>query len=256
MARTGAVPTVVRSRTLRTTGIGESALAEALGPLGKGWPGMPLAYNPKWQGTDIRVTVSGLTPAEADARLTDAAQQLMAACGEYVYGEDDDDLAAITLDRLRARRWRLSTAESCTGGLLGARITAIPGSSEVYVGGVIAYDNAVKVGDLGVPEELIERHGAVSEEVARTMVEGVCAHYGTEVGVSITGVAGPGGGTPEKPVGTVWIGVQRRTRCERSDDSSWATARRFDSGRRRRRWIWFVAGRRTGAGARTRGSSS
>jgi nicotinamide-nucleotide amidase len=207
MARSGEAPTVVRSRTLRTTGIGESALAEALGELGKGWPGMPLAYNPKWQGTDIRVTVSGVSAADADAKLADAVAQLMAACGDYVYGEDEDDLAAVVLDRLRARRWHLATAESCTGGLLGARITAIPGSSDVYVGGIVAYDNAVKVGDLGVPEELIERHGAVSEEVARAMAEGICAHMGTEVGVSITGVAGPGGGTPEKPVGTVWIGV-------------------------------------------------
>lgn len=203
----GAPATVVRSRTLRTTGIGESALAESFGPLAKGFPGMPLAYNPKWQGTDIRVTVSGASPAEADARLSDAVAQLTAVCGEYVYGEDDDDLAAVVLERLRARGWRLATAESCTGGLLGARITAIPGSSDVYVGGVIAYENAVKVGDLGVPEELIERHGAVSEEVARGMAEGVCPHFGTEVGISITGVAGPGGGTPEKPVGTVWIAV-------------------------------------------------
>jgi nicotinamide-nucleotide amidase len=207
MKRSGTPATVVRSRTLRTTGIGESALAESLGPLARGFPGMPLAYNPKWQGTDIRVTVSGASPAEADERLADAVAQLMAVCGEYVYGEDDDDLAAAVQERLRTRGWRLATAESCTGGLLGARITAIPGSSDVYVGGVVAYDNAVKVGDLGVPEQLIERHGAVSEEVARAMVEGACARFGTQVGISITGVAGPGGGTAEKPVGTVWIGV-------------------------------------------------
>lgn len=207
MARTGAPATVVRSRTLRTTGIGESALAESLGALAKGVSGLPLAYNPKWQGTDIRLTVSGASPEAADDRLARAVAQLMAVCGSHVYGEDDDDLAAVVLERLRARGTRLATAESCTGGLLGARITAIAGSSDVYVGGVVAYDDAVKVRELGVPDELLAGHGAVSEEVAHAMAEGVRVRFDTEVGISITGIAGPGGGTPEKPVGTVWIAV-------------------------------------------------
>lgn len=203
----GAPATVVRSRTIRTTGIGESALAESLGALGKGFPGMPLAYNPKWQGTDLRLTVSGVTAAEADARLDDAIRQLMACCGQHVYGEDDADLAEVVLAMLRDRGWHLATAESCTGGLLGARITAIAGSSDVFLGGVVAYDDAVKIRELGVPDEVIARHGAVSEEVARAMVEGVCARFGAEAGLSITGIAGPTGGTPEKPVGTVWIAM-------------------------------------------------
>ncbi|MGI8843157.1 MAG: competence/damage-inducible protein A [Gemmatimonadaceae bacterium] len=207
MGRSGTPATVVRSRTLRTTGIGESALADALGRLAKGFPGLPLAYNPKWQGTDLRLTVTGFSGVDADARLSEAAGQLLGLCGAYVYGEDEEDLAAVALERLRSRGWRLATAESCTGGLLGARITAIPGSSDVYVGGVVAYADEVKLRELGVPAALIAEHGAVSEAVARSMVEGVCMRFGTEAGISITGVAGPGGGTDEKPVGTVWIAV-------------------------------------------------
>ena len=208
MKRSGMPATVVRSRTLRTTGIGESALAEALGDLAKGFAGLPLAYNPKWQGTDLRLTVTGCSPADADARLDESAARLLALCGGFVYGEGEDDLAAVVIESLRSRAWRLATAESCTGGLLGARITAIPGSSDIYAGGIVAYDNAVKTRELGVPDELIASQGAVSEGVARAMAEGVCRRFGTEVGVSITGIAGPGGGTEEKPVGTVWIAVQ------------------------------------------------
>jgi nicotinamide-nucleotide amidase len=207
LAMSAAPASVVRSRTLRSTGIGESALAESLGELGKGLPGMPLAYNPKWQGTDLRLTINGVSAAEADVRLDDAIRRLLAVCGAHVYGEDQTDLAAVVLDGLRARGWRLATAESCTGGLLGARVTAIPGSSDVYVGGIVAYDNAVKIRELGVPGELIAEHGAVSEAVARSMAEGICARFGTDVGIGITGVAGPGGGTPEKPVGLVWIAL-------------------------------------------------
>jgi nicotinamide-nucleotide amidase len=205
MTAAGSRPTVVRSRTLRTTGIGESALAEALGDCAKGWPGMPLAYNPRWQGTDLRLTVMDLPPDEADARLAEAVGRLMDRCGHWVYGEDEDDLAAVAIDRVRARGWRIATAESCTGGLLGARITAIAGASDVYLGGVVAYENGVKVRELDVPDEVIRRHGAVSEAVAQAMVEGVCARFGTELAIAITGIAGPGGGTPEKPVGLVWI---------------------------------------------------
>jgi nicotinamide-nucleotide amidase len=135
---------------------------------------------------------------------------LRAVVGQWIYGSEDDDLAVRVLTELRAKQMRIAVAESCTGGMLGMRLTAIPGSSDVVEGGTIAYANAVKVRELGVREETLLAHGAVSEETAREMASGVRARFGVDVGVSITGVAGPGGGTPEKPVGTFCVAVDVR----------------------------------------------
>lgn len=204
--------TVILSATLRTTGIAESAIAELLGPgfleaPGPGAVSLPLAYLPGVTGVDLRVTAKGLPPAEARDLLADAMLRLRSRVGAYAYGEDDADLAEVVLDGCRAGKLRLAVAESCTGGLLGERLTAVPGSSDVFLGGVIAYDNALKTGLLGVSAEDIGRHGAVSEQVARKMAAGIRQKTGADVGVSVTGIAGPGGGTPEKPVGLVWIAV-------------------------------------------------
>jgi nicotinamide-nucleotide amidase len=122
-----------------------------------------------------------------------------------VYGEGDSDLAALVLQSARAQGVRLAVAESCTGGLIGTRLTEIPGSSDVFVGGVIAYDNAAKRELLGVPSSMLEEHGAVSEPVARIMADNVARRFGVAAGISVTGIAGPGGGTQAKPVGTVWL---------------------------------------------------
>lgn len=198
---------VIRSRTLRTTGIGESTLAERIGALRDQPPGVSLAYLPAPDGVDLRVTVRGHGAGEADAILDGAAAQLYDAAGQRVYGEGDDDLAGVVLAACRARRWRVAVAESCTGGLLGWRLTAPAGSSDVFEGGVIAYDNRVKVAQLDVEPAVLASDGAVSERVARQMASGVRSRLGTDVGIAITGVAGPGGGTEEKPVGTVWLAV-------------------------------------------------
>jgi nicotinamide-nucleotide amidase len=206
----GAGGTVIRSRTLRTTGIAESAVADTLGELAKDPAGVSLAYLPGWEGVDLRLTMRDLPAAEADARLDAAAALLRTKVGKWVYGEDDVDLTVLVLDALRARGMRIAVAESCTGGMLGMRLTAIPGSSAVVLGGVIAYDNAVKVAQLGVREETLMAHGAVSEETAREMARGARERLGADVGVSITGVAGPGGGTSEKPVGTYCVAVDVR----------------------------------------------
>jgi nicotinamide-nucleotide amidase len=125
--------------------------------------------------------------------------------GAWVYGEGEDDLAAVVLDRARAAGLRLATAESCTGGAVGMRLTAVPGSSDVFLGGVVAYDNRVKIEQLGVESALIERAGAVSDPVARAMAEGAARAFRSELAVAVTGIAGPGGGTPEKPVGLVYL---------------------------------------------------
>jgi nicotinamide-nucleotide amidase len=202
-----AANTVVRSLTIRTTGVAESLLAERIeameqvtGPLG-----VSLAYLPSIAGVDLRLTVRDVTPAVADQALAQASARLRQAAGEWVYGEGDDDLAAKVLDLWRARRLTIGVGESCTGGLLGARLTAISGSSDVVLGGVIAYHNDVKRQQLAVDEKALRDHGAVSEEVVRQMARGARKATGASVGLAITGIAGPNGGTPEKPVGTVWV---------------------------------------------------
>jgi nicotinamide-nucleotide amidase len=203
--------TVTRSLALRTTGIGESALADKLGDYSKLLgPQVTLAFLPSVAGTDLRLTAWNVPKAEADAVLARAADALRPKLGDRVYGRDSDDLAAIVLRQLESAGLRLAVAESCTGGLLGARLTAIPGSSRVFAGGVIAYANDAKLQLLGVSADDLAGQGAVSETVARQMAAGVARALDTEAAIAITGVAGPDGGTPDKPVGTVWIAVKFR----------------------------------------------
>lgn len=209
---------VIRSRTLRTTGIAESALADLLGDMAGGVDGCALAFLPSVETVDLRLTIRGVTAAEADSILERAAMKLRNAAGRYVYGEEGADLAELVLSQCRSRDLKIAVAESCTGGMLGARLTAIPGSSDVFVGGVIAYDNSVKRDVLGVSSSELEEHGAVSEEVASSMAASVRRLVKADIGVGITGVAGPGGGTAAKPVGMVWValdGVADEARCLR-----------------------------------------
>ena len=210
--------TVITSRTLRTTGIAESALADHLGPLSRDVDGLGVAFLPGVEGVDLRLTVRDLPPGEADAALRAATLKLRDAVGRYVYGEGDADLAEIVIDMARRTGVRIAVAESCTGGMLGERFTAIPGSSDVFLGGVIAYDNSVKRTMLGVTDADLSDVGAVSEEVAVQMARGVRERLDAAIGIGITGVAGPGGGTAAKPVGMVWValaGVGETARCLR-----------------------------------------
>lgn len=200
-----AVGSVIRSLTIRTTGIPESALAERLGYVEREIAPVTLAYLPGLEGVDLRLSAWNVTADEAEHQLRDAAGLLRSRAGEQVYGEGDEDLAELVLQRARAAAIRLSVAESCTGGLIGTRLTEIPGSSDVFVGGVIAYDNRVKVQQLDVPASLLAEHGAVSEQVARRMAEGAAGKFGVPAALAATGIAGPGGGSPTKPVGTVWL---------------------------------------------------
>jgi nicotinamide-nucleotide amidase len=196
---------VLRSLTLRTTGIAESQLPALLAEYAAEIDGMRIAYQPSPSGVDLRLTISGVPPDEAERRLRRAGDELRARVGSSIYGTGDQDLAAIVLQACRERGWRIAVAESCTGGLLGERLTRIPGASDVFLGGVIAYDNSVKESLLGVPRGDLAAHGAVSEVVARSMAKGARDATRAEVGLAITGIAGPDGGTPEKPVGTVWL---------------------------------------------------
>ena len=199
---------VIRSRVIRTTGIGESALADKVGDPNQLLPHkVTLAWLPSLEGVDLRLTAWDLPGEEADAALARAVEVLRRRVAEHAYGADADDLAAVVLRALESAGSRLAVAESCTGGLIGAKLTAVPGSSRVFAGGVIAYDNEVKLGLLGVSADAIAEHGAVSEEVARQMAVGAARALGADSAVSVTGIAGPDGGSEQKPVGTVWIAV-------------------------------------------------
>jgi nicotinamide-nucleotide amidase len=198
---------VVRSLTLRTTGIAESSIADKIGAGASGLSDVKLAYLPGVYGVDLRLTLREKSFEAADQRLRAAAVKLREPIQRYVYGENSDDLAAVVLENLRSRKLKLAIAESCTGGMLGARITAIAGSSDVFVGGTIAYDNAVKQRELGVAQSDVGEFGAVSERVASAMARGVAARFGADIAAAITGIAGPDGGTEAKPVGFVWIAV-------------------------------------------------
>lgn len=209
-ARLTGTPNVVASLTLRLTGLGESAVADRLTPLPPGLDGLSLAYLPGWEGVDLRLTSSGRPAAASERALASGAAALRSVLGGLVYGEDGTDLADVVLRACRERGYRIAVAESCTGGMLGARLTAVPGSSSVMLGGVIAYANEVKESQLGVSAATLQADGAVSEEVSREMASGVRSRFGADVGVGITGIAGPDGSTPDKPVGTICIAVDIR----------------------------------------------
>jgi nicotinamide-nucleotide amidase len=196
---------VILSRTIRTSGIAESSLAELLGNIEPEIAPLTLAYLPGFEGVDLRVTAWNLPENDAGPLLESAASRIQNRAGKYIYGEGTTDLAALVLDAARKRGERIAVAESCTGGLLGGRLTAIPGSTEVFEGGVIAYDDRVKSHHLGVDPGLIEAHGAVSEPVCAAMAQGVAARFNTGLAMAITGIAGPDGGSPAKPVGLVWF---------------------------------------------------
>ncbi len=198
---------VVRSLTVRTTGVAESRLPALLADYADGVDGLSLAYLPSMEGVDLRLTARGLRAAEADEKLRAAARKLSARLEPYAYAEGATDLAEVVLDGCRGVGRRIAVAESCTGGMLGQRLTSIAGSSDVFAGGVIAYDDEVKIELLGVDREAIQRHGAVSEEIVTAMASAARRRFGVDVGIGITGVAGPGGGSAEKPVGTVWIAL-------------------------------------------------
>ncbi|MCU0353884.1 MAG: competence/damage-inducible protein A [Cytophagales bacterium] len=193
-------------KIIRTVGIGESFLAQKI----ESWedalpPHIRLAYLPSMGQVKLRLTATG---ADADGVVAETQQQvdeLLKLAHEYVYGYDDDELEAVAGRMLRERSLKLAVAESCTGGYLAHMITKVPGSSDYFTGGVVAYSNDLKVNELGVLPETLAQHGAVSEETVRQMAENVRLRLGADIGLATSGVAGPGGGSDEKPVGTVWI---------------------------------------------------
>lgn len=204
---------VVRSRVVRTTGIPESSLADRISRIEDSLGPLSLAYLPGLEGVDLRLTAWDMDPEPADAALNSASDRLRAELGDNAYGTGEDDLARLLLDECRRRRQTIVVAESCTGGMIGERITAIPGSSDVFLGGVIAYANRLK-SELGVSDRILEEHGAVSEETVRAMAHGARERLGADLAVAVSGVAGPGGWSPDKPVGTVWFGFAGQSGVE------------------------------------------
>ena len=210
----------VHVRTWRTTGIPESILSQEVAaalPDG-GSPGR-LAFLPDDRGVDLRLSCVGMTEEEA-VRHMDRVEALLApVLAPWRFQADDGDLASAVSEALRRSGRTLAVAESCTGGLIAKRLTDLPGASMVFRGGVVAYDNRVKVGLLGVEEAVLETDGAVSEAVARQMATGVAAGLQADAGIGVTGIAGPGGGSEDKPTGTVWyaaaVGGRVVARCER-----------------------------------------
>ncbi|HEY8498874.1 MAG TPA: competence/damage-inducible protein A [Limnochordales bacterium] len=198
---------VIHSRVLRFVGIGESDLERALLDLLHGRTNPTLATYAGTGEVSLRITARAPDRAAAEAMVAPVEQAVLERVGRFCYGFDGDTLESVVLRELERRGWRLAVAESCTGGLVGDRLTNVPGASAVLVEDVVAYANEAKERRLGVDGELLRQHGAVSEACARAMAEGVRRLSGADVGLATTGIAGPGGGTPEKPVGLVYVAV-------------------------------------------------
>jgi competence/damage-inducible protein CinA-like protein len=191
----------VDRRVLRFFGTPESAVAKALADAGGDGDGVEATICAREFEIHVDLVVE---PGGAD-RADEIAEALRGALGRHLFSEGDRSIAEIVLDLCRERGLTLAAAESCTGGLVSARLTAVPGSSSAFLGGVVSYANDVKESALGVPHDVLERYGAVSAEAARAMAEGVRERLGADVGVSVTGIAGPEGGSEEKPVGLVFV---------------------------------------------------
>ncbi|MFN2433421.1 MAG: CinA family nicotinamide mononucleotide deamidase-related protein [Gemmatimonadota bacterium] len=198
----------VRQRVVRTAGIGESALAERIADLLGAESALRVAFLPGMGNVDVRLTAAGLGDEEAERALTALEDAIAARLAPWVFGRDGDTLAEAAGRALAARGLRLGLAESCTGGLVGDLLTDVPGSSAWFAGGVVAYDDAVKRDLLGVSPETLARHGAVSAETCAEMLAGARARFGTACALAVTGIAGPGGGSAEKPVGLVHVGAR------------------------------------------------
>jgi nicotinamide-nucleotide amidase len=188
-------------RVLRFFGASESAVAQALAEAGGDGDGLEVTICAR----DFEIHVDLFVQPGAEERADQLAAGLRTPLERYLFAEDERAIEEIVLALCRARGLRLATAESCTGGMVAERITSVPGASDVFAGSVVTYSNALKQHLLGVSDDLLERHGAVSAEVAAAMASGARIHLGADVAVAVTGIAGPDGGTPEKPVGLVYL---------------------------------------------------
>lgn len=197
----------IAKRVLKVTGLGESALDDMIAPIYKEYTNPVTTILFTDSEIEIHLTATAETAASAGQTVEELTDKLEEKLGYYVFSTSGESLEEVVGHGLRLKQLTIATAESCTGGLVAERLTRVPGSSDYFAGSVVSYTNGAKVGLLGVPEEAIERHGAVSGEVAEAMARGAKERMGSSIGVSVTGTAGPGGGTDAVPVGTVYIGL-------------------------------------------------
>lgn len=197
----------LRQRVMRVSGMGESAIDNLIAPVYSRYtnPSTTILFN----RTDVEIHLTAFAPTdtEADRLIDEVAVQIEEKLGENLFAHQGETLEQILALKLTIKGYTIATAESCTGGLLAMRLTEVPGSSKYFLQGVVSYSNQSKTDLLGVPAELIETQGAVSPEVAEAMARGIKQRSGATIGVGITGIAGPDGGSPEKPVGLVYIGL-------------------------------------------------
>ena len=216
---------VLAHRMLRTFGIGESSLETALLDLIDGQTDPTIATYAKEGECAVRVASKRETAEEAETAVENMVHLIAYRIGEYIYSYDDVDLVRVVADQLIERNLTLAAAESCTGGMFGAAMTDVPGISAVFDRSLVTYSNEAKMQELGVREETLEQYGAVSEETAREMAEGVREASGADIGISVTGIAGPDGGTEEKPVGTVYYALATKDHTV-SRKTTWNTGNR------------------------------
>lgn len=198
---------IIKSKTLRLFGIGESLMARKLDDLIQNSKNPTVAPYAKDDDVILRITAKGNDEKECDDLINPICKEIKDILGEYIYGEDETSLENVVSEMICNKNLSISTAESCTGGMVAASLISYPGISEVYKEGAITYSNESKMKRLGVKKETLDKYGAVSEQTAREMAIGIAKEANTDLSIAITGIAGPGGGTDEKPVGLVYIGV-------------------------------------------------
>ncbi len=205
LLKTFTLPTIIH-KVIRTCGIGESFLAEKISAWEKSLPPhIKLAYLPSLGEVKLRLTGFGEDAAKLKKEIDELVEKIQPIAGEYIFGYDEETLEEAIGKLLRQKKLTISVAESCTGGYLSHMITSVPGSSEYFIGSMIPYAYEIKMRQLGVKPETLEKYGAVSEPTINEMANVVRARFSTDIGVATSGIAGPGGATPDKPVGTVWI---------------------------------------------------
>lgn len=220
----GTAPRIARC-VYRIFGRAESQLSEALRGLVDDHAGASIHYQIKFPECLVKLVVRDPDAAAAAARLAELDAQLRARVGRWIYGTGDDPLPLVLGRSLLAAGATIAVAESCTGGMVGALLTDLPGSSGYFVGGAITYANDEKVRQLGVAPATLEAHGAVSEATVQEMATGIRAKTGADIGVAVSGIAGPGGGSADKPVGTVWLAVDGPGAATRTFRMQWPGAR-------------------------------